>query len=157
MFSQNGNAYPLEIDGKIINIYLWDTHNDPNGYDRLRPLSYPQTDVFILCFSMNNRYSFQSIKQRLEPEIHHHCPGVPFIIVGCKRDLIDAQICSTPEDTNKLIHGYFRKYDDNNNNNYALKLRDIFGIIEVYLQKDYNNDKFVSDTNQMNYAQNWRI
>ena len=31
-------------------------------YDRLRPLSYPQTDVFFVCYDIANRTSFENIK-----------------------------------------------------------------------------------------------
>jgi small GTP-binding protein len=56
-------------------------------YDKLRPLSYPQTDVFLLCFSVNSRVSFENLKSRWLLEIQHFAPNVPFIIVGTKSDL----------------------------------------------------------------------
>lgn len=31
-------------------------------YDRLRPLSYPQTDVFLLCYDITSRASFHNAK-----------------------------------------------------------------------------------------------
>ena len=37
----------IMVDGKPINLGLWSTAGQTD-YDRLRPLSYPQTDVFII-------------------------------------------------------------------------------------------------------------
>ncbi len=39
------------IDNQGIQLSLWDTAGQ-DDYDRLRPLSYPQTNVFILCYSV---------------------------------------------------------------------------------------------------------
>jgi len=71
--------------------------NRPAGqedYDRLRPLSYPQTDVFLVCFSVTSPASFENVKEKWFPEVHHHCPGVPCLIVGTQVDLReDAAVC----------------------------------------------------------------
>ncbi|KAG5460848.1 MAG: cell division control protein 42 [Olpidium bornovanus] len=58
-------------------------------YDRLRPLSYPQTDVFLVCFSVTSPASFENVREKWFPEVHHHCPGVPCLIVGTQIDLRD--------------------------------------------------------------------
>ena len=47
------------VDGKPINLGLWDTAGQED-YDRLRPLSYPQTDVFLVAFSLISRPSYAS-------------------------------------------------------------------------------------------------
>ncbi|KAF5327050.1 hypothetical protein D9619_005007 [Psilocybe cf. subviscida] len=57
------------------------------NYDRLRPLSYPHTDVFLLCFSVASRASFDSLRAKWFPEVHHFCPGVPRVVVGMQADL----------------------------------------------------------------------
>lgn len=33
--------------------------------------------------------SFENVKEKWLPEVHHHCPGVPCIIVGTQIDLRD--------------------------------------------------------------------
>ncbi|KAJ1889760.1 Rho GTPase [Kickxella alabastrina] len=65
---------------------LFDTAGQED-YDRLRPLSYPQTDVFLVCFSVISQASFENVKEKWFPEVHHHCPGVPCLIVGTQVDL----------------------------------------------------------------------
>ena len=75
------------IAGKFINLSLWDTAGCED-YDR-RPLCYPQTDVFLVCFSVVCPNSFDRIQEKWYPEISHHCPGVPIVLVGNKIDLRD--------------------------------------------------------------------
>lgn len=58
-------------------------------YDRLRPLSYPQTDVFLVCFSVVSPSSFENVKEKWVPEITHHCQKTPFLLVGTQIDLRD--------------------------------------------------------------------
>jgi small GTP-binding protein len=75
-------------DEKVINLSLWDTAGGED-YHRLRPLSYPQTDVFLLCFDVTKPQSLEGLRDEFAPEIKHHCPGTPWILVGLKSDLRD--------------------------------------------------------------------
>ncbi|XP_074019378.1 rho-related GTP-binding protein RhoC isoform X4 [Numenius arquata] len=56
-------------------------------YDRLRPLSYPDTDVILMCFSIDSPDSLENIPEKWTPEVKHFCPNVPIILVGNKKDL----------------------------------------------------------------------
>lgn len=47
---------------------LFDTAGQED-YDRLRPLSYPQTDVFLVCFSVTSPASFENVKEKWFPEV----------------------------------------------------------------------------------------
>jgi len=76
------------VDGKTVSLGLWDTAGQED-YDRLRPLSYPSTDIFLICFSIVNPASFTNVKTKWYPEVHHHCPDAKIILVGTKSDLKD--------------------------------------------------------------------
>jgi small GTP-binding protein len=72
--------------GKVVELALWDTAGQEE-YDRLRALSYPEVDILLVCFSVDNPMSLDNVYDKWVPEISHHCPGVPFILVGLKTDL----------------------------------------------------------------------
>jgi Ras-related C3 botulinum toxin substrate 1 len=53
------------VDNKPISLGLWDTAGQED-YDCLRPLSYPQTDVFLICFSVVAPPSFDNVKAKVD-------------------------------------------------------------------------------------------
>ncbi|AAS54397.1 Rho family GTPase CDC42 Ecym_4146 [Eremothecium cymbalariae DBVPG len=79
-------AVTVMIGDEPYTLGLFDTAGQED-YDRLRPLSYPSTDVFLVCFSVVSPPSFENVKEKWFPEVHHHCPGVPCLIVGTQIDL----------------------------------------------------------------------
>lgn len=76
----------LTPSGKLIELALWDTAGQEE-YDRLRPLSYPDVDVLLVCFSLESLVSLQNVKDTWFPEVSHFCPGIPIVLVGTKADL----------------------------------------------------------------------
>ncbi|KAJ7907225.1 small GTPase Cdc42 [Mycena leptocephala] len=76
----------VEIEEETYSLGLFDTAGGED-YDRLRPLSYPQTDIFLICFHVIGRASFDNVRDRWVEEVRHYCPDVPFLIVGTKIDL----------------------------------------------------------------------
>jgi small GTP-binding protein len=50
-------------------------------------LSLPETDVFVVCYSVVNPTSFKNVKTNWIPEIKKTCPNAPIILVGTKIDL----------------------------------------------------------------------
>ena len=76
----------IEVDGKKVQLAFWDTVSQED-YDRLRPLSYSDSDVILMCFSVENRDSFENIHAKWVPEVRHFCPNVPFLLIATKKDL----------------------------------------------------------------------
>jgi small GTP-binding protein len=102
LLSYTTNAFPGEyiptvfdnysanvmVEDQQINLQLWDTAGQED-YKKLRPLSYPQTDVFVICFSLVAPTSLENVQNMWVPEVKEHCPNTPYILVGMKSDLRD--------------------------------------------------------------------
>ncbi|XP_033107281.1 ras-related C3 botulinum toxin substrate 1-like [Anneissia japonica] len=77
-------SLPMKVDGVSVNLCLF---NMSGMEGRLRPLSYPQTDIFLVCFSVVGQSSYANVQTIWHPELAHHAPGVPYVLVGTKVDL----------------------------------------------------------------------
>ncbi|XP_011499077.1 PREDICTED: rho-related protein racB-like [Ceratosolen solmsi marchali] len=76
----------VNVDGQPINIQLCDTAGQ-DDFDPLRSLCYPDTDVFLICFSVVSPTSYHSVATKWINEVNGHCPNTPVILVGTKSDL----------------------------------------------------------------------
>lgn len=100
LISYTKNEFPLEYVPTIFDNYavtvningvnhildLFDTAGQED-FDRLRPLSYPDSDVFLICYSVVNPASYYNVKEKWINEISHYSPQTPLIIVGTQIDL----------------------------------------------------------------------
>ena len=43
--------------------------------------------MFLICFAVNSHTSFENVRAKWTPEIHHYCPNTPVLLVGMKSDL----------------------------------------------------------------------
>ena len=94
------------VDDKPIQLDLWDTGGGGKGCERLRPLSYLDADIFMICMNVYDDTSCTHQGQRnldksgmwtdfavhtmaFCQEIQTFCPGIPRILVGTKTDLRD--------------------------------------------------------------------
>mmetsp|Transcript_11261 Transcript_11261/g.17036 ORF Transcript_11261/g.17036 Transcript_11261/m.17036 type:complete len:264 (-) Transcript_11261:250-1041(-) len=80
----------MKINDKPVLLHLWDTAGQED-YDRLRPLSYPDSNIVLLCFSTTSKNSFESVSEKWHKEVKHYLPDVPIILVGTKVDLRDSK------------------------------------------------------------------
>ncbi|XP_025258022.1 rho-related GTP-binding protein RhoF isoform X2 [Theropithecus gelada] len=56
-------------------------------YDRLRPLSYQNTHLVLICYDVMNPTSYDNVLIKWFPEVTHFCRGIPMVLIGCKTDL----------------------------------------------------------------------
>ncbi|EKM74697.1 hypothetical protein AGABI1DRAFT_116772 [Agaricus bisporus var. burnettii JB137-S8] len=87
----------VHFEGKQIELALWDTAGQEE-YDRLRPLSYPESDVILVVFSVDFPTSLANVLDKWYPEVSHFCESVPLILVATKTDL------RTDDYTRRMLH-----------------------------------------------------
>jgi len=100
---------PHPRNGKPVELALWDTAGQEE-YDRLRPLSYPETDLLFVCFAIDCPNSLENVIDKVimtsnickieyanssqwYPEVLHFCPTTPVILCGLKSDLRYKKTC----------------------------------------------------------------
>jgi Rho family protein len=101
------DVHDIYVDGQHIVLSLWDTAGNiprrltlgQEEFDRLRTLSYADTHVIMLCFSVESRDSLENVHEKWWDEIARHCdgtpipsiftPGVKLVLVALKCDLRD--------------------------------------------------------------------
>ncbi|KAL0094785.1 GTP-binding protein rhoA [Phycomyces blakesleeanus] len=76
----------VEVDGKHVELALWDTAGQED-YDRLRPLSYPDSHVILICYAVDSPDSLDNVQEKWISEVLHFCQNLPVLLVGCKKDL----------------------------------------------------------------------
>ncbi|MEE6503992.1 hypothetical protein FKM82_005038 [Ascaphus truei] len=76
----------IVIGSKEIVLHLYDTAGQED-YDRLRPLSYQDVNLVLICYDVTNPASFDNVLIKWYPEVNHFCRGVPIVLIGCKTDL----------------------------------------------------------------------
>ncbi|KAG0083125.1 GTP-binding protein Rho1 [Podila epicladia] len=82
-----------------VELSLWDTAGQED-YDRLRPLSYPESDVVLMCFSVDSVSSLDNLTEKWYPELTHFLESAPKIVVGLKTDLRDG---ASEEDKSQFV------------------------------------------------------
>jgi Ras family protein A len=117
----------MEVDGTSIELQLWDTLRQDYDYVQLRHLIYSKTHVILICFAVDSPSSLENALEMVRTrqpffllfadlfaqlqwstDANHYCPGVPAILVCCKKDLrhdpgvIERLI--TPEEVCKFNH-----------------------------------------------------
>jgi Ras homolog gene family, member A len=94
----------VEVDGKHVELALWDTAGQED-YDRLRPLSYPDSHVILICFAVDSPDSLDNVQEKvcfflsfysrlLHSLLILSCSGFPKLCISvlvCLSSLLDAK------------------------------------------------------------------
>jgi small GTP-binding protein len=119
------DQFPLELtvnENEKIRLDVWEKPPLDDS-EMTRSMPYLDTDVFLVCFSINSIDSLESVQTKWIPQIQHYWPIAPVILVGTKADLRKCDPSSTDADSNeKLIEI-----------EYVLKLAKELGVTE-YLE-----------------------
>uniref|UniRef100_G1QG26 Ras homolog family member F, filopodia associated n=1 Tax=Myotis lucifugus TaxID=59463 RepID=G1QG26_MYOLU len=76
----------VTVGNKEVTLNLYDTAGQED-YDRLRPLSYQNTHLVLICYDVMNPTSYDNVLIKWFPEVTHFCRGTPMVLIGCKTDL----------------------------------------------------------------------
>ncbi|XP_038619300.1 rho-related GTP-binding protein RhoF [Tachyglossus aculeatus] len=76
----------VSVGNKEVTLNLYDTAGQED-YDRLRPLSYQNTHLVLICYDVMNPTSYDNVLIKWFPEVSHFCQGIPTVLIGCKTDL----------------------------------------------------------------------
>lgn len=79
-------VHDIFVDNVHMELSLWDTAGQEE-FDRLRALSYEDTHVIMLCFSVDSPDSFENVASKWVEEISENCPGVRMVLTALKCDL----------------------------------------------------------------------
>eukprot|EP01129_Flabellula_baltica_P014237 TRINITY_DN6777_c0_g1_i1.p1 TRINITY_DN6777_c0_g1~~TRINITY_DN6777_c0_g1_i1.p1 ORF type:complete len:310 (-),score=66.28 TRINITY_DN6777_c0_g1_i1:8-937(-) len=79
--------YNAMIPFEDTNVFLglWDTAGQAD-FEKLRPISYKQADVYLLFFSVINPTSLENVKEQWVDEVVRHSPNAPYFLVGTQID-----------------------------------------------------------------------
>jgi small GTP-binding protein len=80
-------AAEIKVNGKTVTKNQIIFSSISKTYFFCRPLSYPDTNVVLICFSVGNSASAVNVSDKWSPEIRHFCDQCPIILVACKTDL----------------------------------------------------------------------
>jgi len=80
----------LMVGKRVVSLNIWDTAGQ-DEVNRLRPLAYARTDVFLVVFAIDQPDSLSSVLKKWAPELQHHSDNSLVLLVGNKADLRDSK------------------------------------------------------------------
>jgi small GTP-binding protein len=78
----------IQVNGEDVTLQLWDTAGQED-LENIRVLSYTNTDVFLVCFSIVEPTSLANVQTKWLPELKKYVKDPRLILIGTKKDLRD--------------------------------------------------------------------
>lgn len=78
-------SYLKKVNNKLIELTFWDIAGIDDN--RIESLAYPNTDIFLLCYSVDSESSFENLTKKYLKNVKFLCKNPKFILVGAKNDL----------------------------------------------------------------------
>lgn len=82
----NNNTNDINKEPSLLNIIVF-TSYFKEDFSKVRVMSYINSDVFLVCFSIDDIKSLVHVQESWVPELRQHVPNTPFILVGTKLDV----------------------------------------------------------------------
>mmetsp|Transcript_22291 Transcript_22291/g.31166 ORF Transcript_22291/g.31166 Transcript_22291/m.31166 type:complete len:199 (+) Transcript_22291:128-724(+) len=77
-------------NNRVVTLNIWDTAAKEE-VNRLRPIAYAMTDIFLIVFAIDNPESLENVRKKWAPELQHHGGNSLTLLVGNKSDLRDSK------------------------------------------------------------------
>lgn len=88
------------VDGIVYNLCIWDTAGQED-YEKIRPLTYAGTDIFLVCYAITSKPSFNNIRKWKE-ELNYYTKNSLMVLVGLKNDLRSTTLDCVDEELSKI-------------------------------------------------------
>lgn len=69
----------VTYENKVVELALWDTAGQED-YDRLRPLSYPETNVILIIFAVDYPTSLANVEDKVRNPLPLRCTSHSSVI-----------------------------------------------------------------------------
>lgn len=88
-FETEFEDFNAELEGTygVVQLRIYDTSGDAQDRE-LRNLCYGESDAVLICFDLTDPASLANVEKKWIPEVTKQCPGKPFFLIGCKKDLL---------------------------------------------------------------------
>jgi small GTP-binding protein len=79
----------IQFRGQEYVLEIVDQYGGVEDLENIHMLGYHNVDIFLICFSIEDSMSYDSVQTKLVPELTMYCKDPVYILVGNKIDLRD--------------------------------------------------------------------